>query len=316
MSGSWFPELRIYRVTPGGIHPHHTIPASADTASRVSLDGDYLAVNSVIDGPQAVDLRTRHARALTGARGGSVEFAFSPEGSMLAVAGRDAGYELWDYRAARRTRTRISSGAAGSSEASVREAFFSSRGKYLAVAAEPRSYVYEVASGRIAASFQTSTFDSCSSSSAGNIHGFALPRSAALQLSPDERYAANCNEGRLTVVDLATGRETPVSLAGVGSFQFAPPFLAVASAQRATILALEPLTPVARFPLGDTVSGFAFNPGEKQLITWGGSTIRRDRLWSGPAEEACLKVARNLTVEQWRAHIGDASYRKTCPDLR
>ncbi len=37
------------------------------------------------------------------------------------------------------------------------------------------------------------------------------------------------------------------------------------------------------------------------------------RLWPGdPVSEACRRVRRNLTYEEWRRYIGDEPYRKTC----
>ncbi len=37
------------------------------------------------------------------------------------------------------------------------------------------------------------------------------------------------------------------------------------------------------------------------------------RLWpDDPVSEACRRVRRNLTDEEWRRYIGDEPYRKTC----
>jgi hypothetical protein len=31
--------------------------------------------------------------------------------------------------------------------------------------------------------------------------------------------------------------------------------------------------------------------------------------------EACARLTRNLTQEEWERYLGDEPYRKTCPDL-
>jgi hypothetical protein len=32
-------------------------------------------------------------------------------------------------------------------------------------------------------------------------------------------------------------------------------------------------------------------------------------------DEACARLTRNLTPEEWRQYLGDEPYRKTCPNL-
>jgi hypothetical protein len=75
------------------------------------------------------------------------------------------------------------------------------------------------------------------------------------------------------------------------------------------------MMPVARIDLGDTVSGVCFTPGQQQLVSWGGAVLRCERWYGTPAEEGCRKVTRNLTPLEWRTHLGDIPYRKTCPGL-
>jgi hypothetical protein len=43
------------------------------------------------------------------------------------------------------------------------------------------------------------------------------------------------------------------------------------------------------------------------------------RLWHWRLDDlmaaACARLSRNLTLEEWREHLGDEPYRPTCPEL-
>lgn len=309
-----FGDLEVLQLTPKGMRPHHAIQASASSIPRFNPDASYFATDTP-DGVQVVNTRTSQATILRRDGDDGTQFAFSPVGSMLAVVGRDAGYQLWDYRTSKIISARPVKASGKRTGPWVQEAFFSAKGRYLAVAATPVSYVFEVASGRALASFHTLDSDSCSSLLAGDIYGYAPPHGAQLQLSPDERYATGCDAGQVVLVDLRTGRRSAASLAGVGAFHLAPPYLAVAAGHRVTLLHVDTMTPLARIDHGDTVSGVFFTPGQKQLVIWGGATIRRERCWGSPAAEACRKLTRNLTPQEWRTHLGELPYRKSCPSL-
>jgi WD40 repeat protein len=300
--GSWFPRIEVRHLTGGGFSPQYSIAGSAGSAPCFSPDAARFAVDTP-EGVQVVDLHTGRPAAL-GHNGGEVtRFAFSPAGPVLAAVDRDAGYQLWNYRTARIVhRVRRQNG--NPLTAWVYGASFSARGRYLALAAWPVSYVFEAASGRLAARFQTNDSDACPSS-----------EEAPPQLSTDERYAAGCDAGQVVVVDLRTGRRSATPRQEVAAFHLAPPYLAVASGHHVTVVQIDGMTPLARIDHGDTVSGVLFDPGQKQLIVWGGATIRRERWWGGAAAEACRKVKRNLTPQEWHTHLADLPYHKTCPNL-
>ncbi len=73
---------------------------------------------------------------------------------------------------------------------------------------------------------------------------------------------------------------------------------------------------VAILPHPDSVYRVVFNPNSELLAT--ASWDRVVRVWRWRPEdlltEACARVRRNLTPEEWRRHLGDLPYRKTCPD--
>ncbi len=74
---------------------------------------------------------------------------------------------------------------------------------------------------------------------------------------------------------------------------------------------------VARMAHEDEVRAVAFSPDGKWLAT--GSVDNTARVWLVWPEdliaEACARLPRNLTPEEWERYLGDEPYRKTCPEL-
>jgi WD40 repeat protein len=312
--GNLFADLGLFRFTPNGVAAVDGIDAASDSLPVFSPDAAYFSA-ATPDGVEVVDTRTQRASILQPANGHDVKLAFSPVGSTLAVVTDDSGYAILDHRTSKIVHSRAGDAHAGRANRWVDEAFFSARGRYLAVVAVPRSYVFEVATGRAAATFETKDTGACSPPDADSVYDIDIAHDGSLELSRDERYAAGCDGGRLVAVNLETGRKSTVPLAGTGAFRVAPPYLAAASGHHVTVFRIDTMMPLARIDHGDTVSGVLFTPGQHQIVTWGGATIRRERCWSGPAEQACGKLTRNLTPQEWGAYFGNLPYRKTCPGL-
>ncbi|GAB4284524.1 MAG: hypothetical protein Kow0092_38940 [Deferrisomatales bacterium] len=72
----------------------------------------------------------------------------------------------------------------------------------------------------------------------------------------------------------------------------------------------------ARLPHRDTVHAVAFRPDGRLLAT--ASQEGRVRAWvlgpDDPVDEACRRLTRNLSPEEWREALGQEPYRKTCPE--
>jgi uncharacterized protein with WD repeat len=72
-------------------------------------------------------------------------------------------------------------------------------------------------------------------------------------------------------------------------------------------------------PHSDNFSLYAleFTPDGKHIVTAGYS--KQVKVWAWRQEElirdACSRLERNLTEEEWRTYLGDASYEPTCPEL-
>ncbi len=75
-------------------------------------------------------------------------------------------------------------------------------------------------------------------------------------------------------------------------------------------------TELARLAHEDPVLAVAFSADQRQLASASGKT---GALWIWRAEdlisEICARLTRNLTVEEWEAHLGSEPYRPTCATL-
>jgi len=68
---------------------------------------------------------------------------------------------------------------------------------------------------------------------------------------------------------------------------------------------------------GYPVNAIAFSPDGAYLATASDDKTARVQRWrsEGLVDEACARLTRNLTKEEWRQHLGDEPYHKTCENL-
>jgi WD40 repeat protein len=73
----------------------------------------------------------------------------------------------------------------------------------------------------------------------------------------------------------------------------------------------------ARMSHDDEVRSVAFSPDGKYLATTSDDKTARVWLWRPKdlIDEACSRLTRNLTYDEWQRYLPDEAYRKTCPNL-
>jgi WD40 repeat protein len=74
---------------------------------------------------------------------------------------------------------------------------------------------------------------------------------------------------------------------------------------------------LARVSHDQPVTRAVFSPDGKTLATAGDDGVVELSLWrlQDLLDEACARLTRNLTPEEWHQYLGDQPYRKTCPAL-
>ena len=146
-------------------------------------------------------------------------------------------------------------------------------------------------------------------------------RANQLTFAADERTIAAATQNGVALWNAADGRPLGrVSISG-GAFSIAISpdggYLATGGRdQSVRVWQLPAFAEVARFEMGGNATRVAFSP-DNELIA-AASSDRTARVWrwrTDPSRDACSRLSRNLTHEEWRRYLGDLPYRSTCPDL-
>jgi WD40 repeat protein len=93
--------------------------------------------------------------------------------------------------------------------------------------------------------------------------------------------------------------------------------LATASGTTARVWDVATGEEVFRVTQSEQVNDVAFSPDGEHLATASYNDTARVWLWQRQDlfEEACSRLSRNLTKDEWQRYLGDEPYHKTCPNL-
>jgi WD40 repeat protein len=143
-----------------------------------------------------------------------------------------------------------------------------------------------------------------------------------MAFSSDNRLLA-VGMGDVFVWDLLNSQAAPLLLRGIPNWGFSSlafsrdgELLAAGNMNRTTLVwdLRSPSTPVF---LPGQVASVAFSPDGLHLAT--GDSDGSVRLWPlsmAAADYLCTQVWRNLSMDEWRLHVGDGiPYERTCPGL-
>jgi WD40 repeat protein len=145
---------------------------------------------------------------------------------------------------------------------------------------------------------------------------------STLDFSRDGKYLASGAGSSAQIWDLGKGT-------GLFQFQHEAEVAAVAFSQDGKTLATAAGNTarlwdaatgieISRVVHDQTVTSVAFAPDSKVLATAGDDGVVQLSLWHPQdlLDEACTRLMRNLTPEEWRQYLRDEPYRETCPNLR
>ena len=243
--------------------------------TRLAISPDGTMVFSV--GPQgATVFKVADGSTVRVIGGDSITaVAFSPSGSHLAIASGSTGAEVFETLGDRAPKSL-------GEEEHIESVAFSPDGKRVALGARSRfANVYDIATG---------------------------DRVAALDHKEEEKEV-------LRVASIVFSSDGEL-LASVAVDPTLPP-----GEGGATLRVFEVNTEkeLIRVPLPETPHFIAFSPDRAFLqIAVGIRHLRLERFpirAHGLIEEACARVGRNLSEEEWTRYLGEVPYRKTCTEL-
>lgn len=268
-----------------------------------SRDGRYVALLDRFDENEArvFDLATGTRRARLDLGGEALKIALSDDGRLLAAAldgdqnGQSDAIVVLDI-ASGVPALRIGDGA-------------------------PLDMVFDASSSRLAFADPNGLMvvDLSDGGTASRVSD--LPGAQAMAFSPDGRIlAAGYRDGAFRILDAVAGRlRAELSHDRVLDVAFSTDggYVAAGGQDRTVrIYRSDSGREAARLHYEDAIRGLAFTADSRGLVTSTGNLVEH-REWRAEdlITEACARLTRNLSLEEWRQYIPDEPYRKTCVNL-
>jgi hypothetical protein len=266
--------------------------------------------------------------------------AFSPDGALLAACGPEGAPRLWDATSGRELARLPGDATCGGGLG-----FVPGSGTLATAGREGVARLWDADGrevGRLtldrplsALAFSPTGEFLALGSDAGPVRLWKLPggesralpgvrEAGAVAWSPEGlRVAAGGRDGSARVWTAADGRQALTLHHGarIIDLAFSPDGTLLATAGQdgtARVWDLAAGSEVARLTHTDNVNLARFSSDGAFLLT--ASQDRAARVWhvrfADPLAEACVRLDRNLTLEEWRRYLVPEPYRKTCPGVR
>ncbi|EKU98274.1 WD40 repeat-containing protein [Leptolyngbya sp. PCC 7375] len=346
-TAGWENTAQVWEIVSGGNVLQVTHPGYGVQDVDISPDGKYLATASE-------DNTARVWQLSTGAEVGRMvhpgyginTVTFSSDGRYLATASWDQTARVWEVASSREVIRILHKDR-------VNDAVFSPDGRYLATAsAESTAIVWEVATGRevirrsleragsaIAFSpdgrymatgsgdddITVQVWELATGQEIAHMHHPRGP--TAIAFNPNGKYLATAGwDNTARIWEVATGREVAqithehgVNNA-VNDVAYSPDgkYLATAGWDKtARIWEVATSQEVARISHKSGVQGVAFSSNGKYLATASYDNTAQVLLWQPQdlINEACHRLTRNLTQEEWQQYLPSETYRETCSPI-
>src|SRR5215203_4352312 len=265
----------------------------------IGADGRYVATASSDGTAKVWDVQSGKPVSYVEHQGAVYNVDFGADGRYVASADTDGSAWVWEAETGERV-------AHLQDEGPIYDVEFSSDGKYVATASEDgTARVWEAETGEEVAQMQHKD------------------RVNALAFGPDGRYVATASlDGTARVWEAETGKEVSQMqlTSSVDDVEFSPDGRYVATASEdgtARVWEAETGEEVAQVQHERAVRDIKFDSEGKYLATASEDGTTRIWYWRPEdlIEEACSRLRRNLTRDEWRLYMGTEPYRKTCPSL-
>jgi WD40 repeat protein len=143
-----------------------------------------------------------------------------------------------------------------------------------------------------------------------------------MAFSPDGKWLATGDLHDTTVWEAANGREVAriAHESWVQTIAFSPDsqWLATGSGDYAVrVWEVATGRELAHMVHGGPIHAVAFSPDGQRIASASWDSTARVWLWRPETliAEACARLTRNLTQEEWRQYMGEKPYHKTCANL-